>query len=687
MKHRTLLLCLALVFSAALAIGGTMAYLQDTDEDVNVMTLGNVHIEQLEYERVVENGAWVSTGEEDKYGYTPDEIQPFTQDKPLYPAVFVDGVIKWDDRNGNQNASGEGSHQQSWAQVVSKDGTPTSGSNQLFDDSVKNVIDKFVFVENTGKSDAYVRTWFAFEQGDVPADEFKSVIMTNTNQTHWSWETVATDVTIEDSKYVILCATYLGPKSNATGILAPGAVTYPSLLQVYMKPEAGNEEVNAIDGNKDGKYNILVVSQAVQTAGFADAKTALNEAFGTNPPAFSTTQKYPEAEITPPEEGAVFSTLSLRSGETVSIESLETDTPLVIEGEGTIMLGNANVTSTASGTPGLMFSTGSKVTLNVTGTSTFTGATGGDGITIEEDADVVITGNGKLTAIGNGGKEDWNTTGASGHGIGGTGDIVIKDLADLDAQGYGLHATGIGGSSSSITIENTKISNVSAGYSTITWKPTDYGKEDPEGAPAIGSLEDNAVINLKGDTIVSAKGGSKAAGIGARFWKSVTINIENCVIEEAVGGNYGAGIGGSRVHQRTEGDTRQYTTITIVDSTINAQGGLYGAGIGGAYDTHCQNPEVSCLNTIYIKGNSVITAEGGERAAGIGTGYHSGALAGEIETSVTVTAKAGGDPYKYGTYSQAQDVGFGILDPTRSGLNNEHYILYQGVKVYPPAVD
>ena len=170
MKKRSLLMILALALSLTLAIGGTLAYLQDTDADVNVMTLGDVHIEQHEYERVVdEDGNWVSTGETDKYGYTPDKIKEFTQGKPLYPAVFTDGVIKWDDRNGSENASGTGSHQQSWGQI----GAP--GSNQLFDASVKNAIDKFVFVENTGKSDAYVRTWIAMEQGDVAAEDFKSV--------------------------------------------------------------------------------------------------------------------------------------------------------------------------------------------------------------------------------------------------------------------------------------------------------------------------------------------------------------------------------------------------------------------------------------------------------------------------------------------------------------------------------
>jgi len=277
-KMMSMLFVVALV--AIIGVAGMLAYLSSESSDVNVMELGNVKIEQIEYERVVDaNGAWVSTGKTDKYGYIPDKVKDFEQAKPLFPAVFADGVIKWDDRNGSVNPSGAGSHQQSWAEI----GAP--GSNQLFDDSVKNVQDKFVFVENTGKSDAYVRTWIALEQGDIAAENFKNVIMTNADKDHWAWETVATDVKIEDKdgvegEYYVLCVTYLGPKSNPTGILKAGTISYPSLLQVYMKPEATNEDVEAIDSNNNGTYDILVLSQATQTNGFADAKTALDTAFG-----------------------------------------------------------------------------------------------------------------------------------------------------------------------------------------------------------------------------------------------------------------------------------------------------------------------------------------------------------------------------------------------------------------------
>ena len=48
-------LLLTVVLTATVVISATVAYLQDEDSDVNVMTLGNVKIEQIEQERD-ENG-------------------------------------------------------------------------------------------------------------------------------------------------------------------------------------------------------------------------------------------------------------------------------------------------------------------------------------------------------------------------------------------------------------------------------------------------------------------------------------------------------------------------------------------------------------------------------------------------------------------------------------------------------
>ena len=51
MKKSTLLMVLSLVLALTVGLGTTLAYLTDTDADVNVMTLGNVDILQNEQER------------------------------------------------------------------------------------------------------------------------------------------------------------------------------------------------------------------------------------------------------------------------------------------------------------------------------------------------------------------------------------------------------------------------------------------------------------------------------------------------------------------------------------------------------------------------------------------------------------------------------------------------------------
>lgn len=241
---------LSVVLVAALAITGTVAYLTSQDSDVNVMALGEVDIIQNEQERV---------DIKDAGNLNEDQIQEFEQNKPLYPYV---------DENLNQDIKDD------FKDVIFPDGD----TYELI--TGENAIDKFVSVTNTGKSDAYVRTWFAFEQGSLSADRFSKVIEKNINSDHWSWEDVATDVEIDGNKYVIVCATYLGSTENPTGILKPNETSYQSLLQVYMTSIATNEDCEAIDRNQNGTYEVLVYSQAVQTNNFKNATAALDEAFG-----------------------------------------------------------------------------------------------------------------------------------------------------------------------------------------------------------------------------------------------------------------------------------------------------------------------------------------------------------------------------------------------------------------------
>ena len=134
-------------------------------------------------------------------------------------------------------------------------------------------------------------------------------------------------------------------------------------------------------------------------------------------------------------------------------------------------------------------------------------------------------------------------------------------------------------------------------------------------------------------------------------------------ISEAFGGNASAAIGGSRYLGDISADNKQIVKIYIENSTINAFGGQFGAGIGSGYDTHCAANASNSVNDITIV-NSTINAKGGKYAAGIGTGFHAASLTGSIDDVSTINAKCGEDFYK-DSYTKAQNVGYGVVDPAR----------------------
>ena len=245
---KAIAMLLAVAMTAALAIGGTLAYLTDTDEDVNVMTLGQVKIDQLEYERVD-----VETEDEDA------DVQVFHDNKPLLPAVtdkdFTytpgDSYVNWDQ--------------------IGKDGY----TSDIWDPAkINNEVDKMVFVKNKGDWDAYVRTVFAFEAGSYTTlDEFNAKMHLNLNTTDFTWEWVETPMKIGEGTYFVAVAAY-------NKVLTPGALTEISLSQIALDKTATNEDVAGFGDT----FQVLVQSQAVQAAGFADPDTALNEAFGEIPP-------------------------------------------------------------------------------------------------------------------------------------------------------------------------------------------------------------------------------------------------------------------------------------------------------------------------------------------------------------------------------------------------------------------
>ena len=209
----------------AICFGATLAYFTDTDADKNVMTMGNVDIEQIEQER------------------SPDGVlQPYTQNHTLLPM----GGYAWEEVKVNGDSIS-----------VLADG-----------------LDKIVTVKNNGKSDAYVRTIVALEAGKSK-EEAKSVWYKNLAV---SYNYDSTQVICKDNNlFVEIGGTWFAIVVYTYGdAIAAGTESVPSLTGVGLYPETTQEDV----ANLEGDYEVLVVSQAVQAAGFADAATALDKAFG-----------------------------------------------------------------------------------------------------------------------------------------------------------------------------------------------------------------------------------------------------------------------------------------------------------------------------------------------------------------------------------------------------------------------
>ncbi len=238
MKKKILTVCLIVALVAMLAVSGTMAYLSDHEHAENVMELGRVNITQLEQER-------------DGSGNMVD----FQQNKPLYPLVDL-------------RASGE-------AMFV----------NGLFNENIKNVVDKFISVRNDGTRACYVRTILAFESvrsyepgsSTIYTDLHDHFFLVSCGKSDVAGETYKVEyldqyIVIDGVEYVLAVCTY-------EKALQPGETTPYSLQQFALTNEAGNEVMDTWFGTD---YTVLALSQAVQMAGFESvgAEYALNTAFG-----------------------------------------------------------------------------------------------------------------------------------------------------------------------------------------------------------------------------------------------------------------------------------------------------------------------------------------------------------------------------------------------------------------------
>ena len=133
MKKKITALCLCVALLAVAVVGASLAYFTDTDNATNTFTVGNVKIDLIEQERDGQGG-----------------LQEFTQDQVLMPIVG--------------SAQGE---KDDFGQPVAE-----------------NYVDKIVTIQNTGKSDAYVRAYFAIPSA---LDNGKETFNAGLNVLHFNY--------------------------------------------------------------------------------------------------------------------------------------------------------------------------------------------------------------------------------------------------------------------------------------------------------------------------------------------------------------------------------------------------------------------------------------------------------------------------------------------------------------------
>ncbi len=136
----------------------------------------------------------------------------------------------------------------------------------MYSDSIKNIIDKFVFIKNIGKTDAYYRTIIAFE---CPNGFDESLIHINKNENNkFNWKEIGY-VNLGTTRYYLISATY-------NHILEPNETSIPSLLQVFLDPKTTNEHMDLLGET----FDIMVKTQSAQSVDDQTAEQVLNKVFG-----------------------------------------------------------------------------------------------------------------------------------------------------------------------------------------------------------------------------------------------------------------------------------------------------------------------------------------------------------------------------------------------------------------------
>jgi len=238
------LMALSLCLVAVLAVGGTLAYLTDTDEEINVMTVGKVTVNLIEQQRTEDGTA----------------LEDFEQAKNLTPLV----------------GSAQGT-KDNWGMPVAT-----------------NYVDKIVYAKNTGTNDAWMRILVAVPAALDNANDAQAAIhwnlgnrvdiegngaynVSDANNPYYDFNgcEFEAEVTIDGQQYNLYSFTVKeitkpGYVSGAAiaGFYLDSAVNYDDEKGYYVKGDT------KIDYDLSKGVSIPVMVQAVQADGFATAEAA-----------------------------------------------------------------------------------------------------------------------------------------------------------------------------------------------------------------------------------------------------------------------------------------------------------------------------------------------------------------------------------------------------------------------------
>ena len=139
-------------------------------------------------------------------------------------------------------------------------------------DPALNAVTKTVTVKNTGTEAAFIRTLFAFEavNGADPVASASPIIHVNynTDTNVGTWASIGS-VTVDGALYYVYSFTY------TAAVAGNNNATEASLKAIALDCKQDNKFFEAVGA----EYNVLVLSQAVQSTGFADAAAAFTAAF------------------------------------------------------------------------------------------------------------------------------------------------------------------------------------------------------------------------------------------------------------------------------------------------------------------------------------------------------------------------------------------------------------------------